>query len=963
MNTIQKTKHMKADDYLPKNLAALKKYHPDAWNKIKGFNGPAPGEITGSGTGFPNLKLVRPDQEIVFLHNPEDPFLDAKRNLDFVPADSRGSAVFIGMGLGYAPLSFARERTKLSRIIIFEPSIEIFFTALKCNDLTRLFSDKRVLIHIGEIDNFDRILANATSFLQLEDIHFLKQRGSFAWKQELYEPYSNKIYNYLNHLNIDGGTRLKKGKEILDNKLESLSMLPEHMLLEDLWDIFHQRPALLVAGGPSLDKNIEELKSAKDRAIIIAADSTLPALLSHDILPDFITSIDYQDPIYEKIADCARKAAGKISLICLAGITNLVPKIFPFRQVFWAFSCSEEDKWINRLVNGSLSLPGAGSMAHLSLQAAIVMGCDPIVFVGQDLAYSSKGSHANHTVYTSAHNLSQLEQILNKIGEMIVWVKGNNEEKVPTSRTFLNHKRFFEEIIATNPRRYINATEGGAYIQGTTKISLKETIERYCNQILSTESKINSFDIIKISAKINNIIDSITQINSLNSKILGELRTNKDLLENVLPKIKKYSRKSTSPKNFEDLPRNLRKKIKLLNQKSNQIDGEIFLWSLIQNYTLDGLKECNQLQQKIDTISEQQEKYIDALCLKLERLQVVNQTREKALKRFQDHLLNAKKILSQKRALYSANTDHDKAEWLIAAGMNYYQAEELAMARYFLENARGKGNLPPEAIAALGEIYALYGDITKSATFFDVVKEVNPEIYRSVRKRMEKHGTRYLDLARCQSHLKGRFLPKALNLCPESHEIKSEAEKMLLEDLDLIAQKGGPGDNKPEVWIETAIQNWLMFLRNTSQAQKIFDKNLIIKTYTVCCQALLNKGRTDEAIGHLQQAVSELPENAELTSMLAISLINKGDFDQGLAYLDKAVEIDRGCASYWEELGDILFNNGQAQDALIAYEKCFKALPEKDHLIKKIGDCYRESGDLEAALKAYKIYKNRVTLQ
>ncbi len=958
MNSIQKAKSLKADDYLRKNLVVLKKYHPDAWNKIKGFNGPLPGEITGSGSGLPNLRLVRPDREEVFLHDPEDPMVDARRNLAFVSADSRGNAVFLGMGLGYAPLSFATERPKLSSIIIFEPSIEISFAALKCNDLTRLFTDRRTIIHIGEINDLGKIIAPATSFLQLEDIHFLKHRGSFRWMPELYEQYSNKVYSYLNHLNIDGGTRLKKGKKILDNKLESLSMLPGHLLLEDLRDLFQGRPAFLVAGGPSLDKNIEDLKPAMGRGVIIAADSVLPALLAHDILPDFITSIDYQDLVYEKIADCAQKAADRISLICLSGLTNLVPRIFPFRQVFWAFSCSDVDRWINHSLGGSLVLPGAGSMAHLSLQSAIVMGCDPILFVGQDLAYTGSNTHASHTVYSSS--VSRAEQIFHKKGEKMEWVRGNNQDKVPTCRAFLNHKRFFEEIIATNPKTYINSTEGGAYIKGTQILPLREGIRQYCPKALFSSEKDLSFDRNQALNRTEGILNSIEETTSGIDRLSEKLRATEDLASDVLHHIRKYMARGSIPEKFTDLPAKVIKKLRAIDQRSRELDQEPLIWPLVQDYTLRGLKECNRLQHDIDIISGIQGKYIEFLKLNLKKLRLANKTREKALIRLKRHLLRAEKILSERKTLYVARRENNKPDWLTAMGMNHYQGKELAGARSYLEKARARGNLPAEALAALGEIYALYGNFSRSRTLFKEARSLNPEICSTIHKRMTRHGKRYLELARRIPLRKGRFLSKAVQLCPDSPEIRSEMENMLLEDLDLIAHP--PGDTgESDTDIETGIQGWLMFFGNSPEAKKVINSGLIIKMYRHGCNFLLNQGHTDKAIEHLQQAVSWMPENSELTSMLAIALINKGDFDQGFAHLEKAVELDRTCASCWEELGDVLLAAGQPEDAVIAYEKCFKALPERNELIKKIGDCYRESGKMEAALEAYKIYKNRIT--
>jgi len=37
----------------------------------------------------------------------------------------------------------------------------------------------------------------------------------------------------------------------------------------------------------------------------------------------------------------------------------------------------------------------------------------------------------------------------------------------------------------------------------------------------------------------------------------------------------------------------------------------------------------------------------------------------------------------------------------------------------------------------------------------------------------------------------------------------------------------------------------------------------------------------------------------------------------------------------------------------MAFENCFTILPERIHLLKKIGDCYQKTGQLEAAREAY----------
>lgn len=80
----------------------------------------------------------------------------------------------------------------------------------------------------------------------------------------------------------------------------------------------------------------------------------------------------------------------------------------------------------------------------------------------------------------------------------------------------------------------------------------------------------------------------------------------------------------------------------------------------------------------------------------------------------------------------------------------------------------------------------------------------------------------------------------------------------------------------------------------------------------------------------------------------------QGDAARGVKHINKAVEIDRTCAKYWENMGDYLQEAGQTSDAILAYEQCFVALPENIGLLKKMGDCYLTTDQLEAANEAYR---------
>ncbi|WP_294376368.1 6-hydroxymethylpterin diphosphokinase MptE-like protein, partial [uncultured Clostridium sp.] len=118
---------------------------------------------------------------------------------------------------------------------------------------------------------------------------------------------------------------------------------------------------------------------------------------------------------------------------------------------------------------------GGGSVAHYMTLQAIYMGCNPIIFIGQDLAYDDEKKY------------SQLAQISSEIIDKTrkdddIYVEGVSK-KLVRSDIYLNSFRIeFEKIIKRFPDvKFINATEGGARIKGTLEMSLKDVVNRYGN--------------------------------------------------------------------------------------------------------------------------------------------------------------------------------------------------------------------------------------------------------------------------------------------------------------------------------------------------------------------------------------------------------------------------------------------------------------------------------------------------
>ncbi|NMA84923.1 MAG: motility associated factor glycosyltransferase family protein, partial [Epulopiscium sp.] len=158
------------------------------------------------------------------------------------------------------------------------------------------------------------------------------------------------------------------------------------------------------------------------------------------------------------------------------------------------------------------------------------MGADPIVFIGQDLAFTGGKDHAEGTMYDKRKpNLKKKRKIQ---------VKGNVEEYVYTDDTFKTYLDWFQDAIASDQtdRRYINATEGGAYIEGTEVMTLQSAIEKYCKTAYSISDKIQEIftkSPVFIQEEIEHIVKEQRKAYNEFSEIKDKLRRSIDCSEKI----------------------------------------------------------------------------------------------------------------------------------------------------------------------------------------------------------------------------------------------------------------------------------------------------------------------------------------------------------------------------------------------------------------------------------------------
>ena len=139
------------------------------------------------------------------------------------------------------------------------------------------------------------------------------------------------------------------------------------------------------------------------------------------------------------------------------------------------------------------AIQAGSTVAHVNFYLAKHLGCDPIVLIGQDLAFGENlyyaPGNAIHTVWSSELNrfntLEMMEwQRIARLRKSLRLVPGQGGRPIFTDAQMFTYIQQFERDFAM--RRditVINATEGGADLEGTREMPLAKVIAQYCDAL------------------------------------------------------------------------------------------------------------------------------------------------------------------------------------------------------------------------------------------------------------------------------------------------------------------------------------------------------------------------------------------------------------------------------------------------------------------------------------------------
>ncbi len=477
---------------LAANLAALGKRNADLESRIAAAAARADVVFADTDQGVPSVAIGA--TPLCSRHRPLD---EADRLADRADLVEHAVVVVLGFGAGHHVRRLAERMGRAGVIVVFEPDVGLLRAVLERIDHSAWLQPASVLFITdpGDRGALARKLDGAESIIA-QGITFLEHPPSRRRLADASRQFRMLVSELVKATKTTFLTTLMRSVDTVRNLLLNLDHYAAGPGIADLHGVAGGCPGIVVSAGPSLRRNLDLLARAevRERSVIICAQTTLRPLLAAGVRPHFVTALDYHEISRRFYEDLSPESVGDVTLVAEPKAHPVILDSFPGP----VRCCANEllDEILGDAKRPMGVLPAGSTVAHLAVYLAHHLGCNPIVMVGQDLAFTDGLYYTPGTAIEEvwAPELNAFNTI-----EMMQWqriarhrvhlsrlrdVKGR---MVFSDAQMLAYLQQFERDFAGLREagvEVIDATEGGIAKQHTTARPLAEVLDRYATRPL-----------------------------------------------------------------------------------------------------------------------------------------------------------------------------------------------------------------------------------------------------------------------------------------------------------------------------------------------------------------------------------------------------------------------------------------------------------------------------------------------
>lgn len=441
-------------------------------------------EIETAKNGSPTAK-----RKGLFLHSKYNPEKEACSLINSFDSEKKDTAIFLGFGLGYGPIEFAKKFSQPTLIII-EKDIPSFFSALNSIDWSPVFKHKKLIFLIGATaEQAASIISNCS----YSTTHVFKIKAHVAHAQEYFDSIENKLLQNKQKEEVNTNTLEKFSRRWLSNSCRNLDYIEKLDGVNKFLNTSSGLSFVVLAAGPSLGKLLPHLNKIKDKAIIVCVDTALHSCLEFNVEPDFIILADPQ--YYCSLHLEFLKSPESVLVTEIA----VYPSVFRFkcREIVLFSSMFPIGKFFEGNTGEKGVLAAGGSVSTTAWDFARMCGASEIYLAGMDLGFPGKETHIRGSKFEEKIHYesirikpSETKNIETLFSAAPFYAKDYNGNEILTDKKMELFSWWFEKNCtnaAANGIKTFSLTAESLAINGIEKISLEKFLLK---PSINTERKI-----------------------------------------------------------------------------------------------------------------------------------------------------------------------------------------------------------------------------------------------------------------------------------------------------------------------------------------------------------------------------------------------------------------------------------------------------------------------------------------
>ena len=434
-----------------------------------------------------------------------------------------GKFIFFGLGLA---LHIARidENIHASSYLLIEDDLELFRLSLFTTNYKDL--GEKAQLQFSIFEDTQQFEISATKFLNknYEENYYIKYFHMLNHTEEKLKQFHQLIAKQP-HLTFFYHTMLKHYTRPLNYLLAKYNFLNSDIKLNNKH--LRDKPFLLLAAGPSLEKNQEWLKENHTKFVIVAVAATLPFLEKENISPDIIIQLDghLNSILHFQKLNSLEFIQNSIYFFSDKVPENII-KMLPKENLFLFENGTNYKK-------NSLK-PTAFCVGSVALELLVLFEVKYIYLLGLDLALDqeSGSTHSSSHVRTSTIDLTKSTQESDTLEyhTSLVEVEGNYTKTLLTTYHFNESIQMINTILKKSKKeqqQIINLSDGAMFYGTVPKKTRDINISKNINKKdlaknLHKETKkhistgVSSYELKALKEKIENAQEITNKTEILN---------------------------------------------------------------------------------------------------------------------------------------------------------------------------------------------------------------------------------------------------------------------------------------------------------------------------------------------------------------------------------------------------------------------------------------------------------------